>query len=59
MVHISFWFMPMMLIYWEKCIYYKGMRRSFGSGCKETGLEVNADKTKYLIMSRYQTAGRS
>ena len=25
---------------------------------KETGLEVNADKTKYMVMSREQTAGR-
>jgi hypothetical protein len=26
---------------------------------KESGLEVNADKTKYLIMSRDQNAGRN
>jgi hypothetical protein len=26
---------------------------------KETGLEVNADKTKYMVMSRGQNAGRS
>jgi hypothetical protein len=26
---------------------------------KETGLEVNADKTKYMIMARDQNAGRS
>jgi len=26
---------------------------------KESGLEVNADKTKYMVMSRKQTAGRS
>jgi len=26
---------------------------------KETGLEVNADKTKYIVMSRGQKAGRS
>jgi hypothetical protein len=24
---------------------------------KDTGLEVNADKTKYMVMSRYQNAG--
>jgi len=26
---------------------------------KESGLEVNADKTKYMVMSRDQNAGRS
>ena len=26
---------------------------------KETGLEVNADKTKYMVLSRDQNAGRS
>jgi len=26
---------------------------------KETGLEVNADKTKYKVMSRDQNAGQS
>jgi hypothetical protein len=26
---------------------------------KENGLEVNADKTKYMVMSRDQNAGRS
>ena len=25
---------------------------------KEIGLEVNADKTKYIVMSRYRNAGR-
>ena len=25
---------------------------------KENGLEVNADKTKYMVMSRYRNAGR-
>jgi hypothetical protein len=28
-------------------------------GSKENGLEVNADKTKYMVMSRDQNAGRS
>jgi hypothetical protein len=26
---------------------------------KETGLEVNSEKTKYMFMSRHQTAGQS
>ena len=28
-------------------------------GSKETGLEVNAEKTKYMVMPRDQNAGRS
>jgi hypothetical protein len=27
--------------------------------CREIGLEVNADKSKYMVMSRDQNAGRS
>ena len=30
-----------------------------GVATKEIGLEVNVDKTKYMIMSRDQNAGRS
>ena len=44
---LSFRFMLIMLIYWEEV------------ACKETGLEVNADTTKYMVMSRDQNAGRS
>jgi len=25
---------------------------------KETGLEINVDKTKYMVMSRHQNAGQ-
>jgi len=31
----------------------------FSVASKEIGVEVNADKTKYMIMSRDQNAGRS
>jgi hypothetical protein len=27
--------------------------------CKEIGLEINVDKTKYMLLSRYQNAGRN
>jgi len=52
MVHISFWLMPMMLIYWEEA-------EALVAATRENGLEVNADKTKYMVMSRDQNAGRS
>jgi len=42
MVNFSFWFMPMMLVYWEVV----------AAVSKEIGLEVNVGKTKYIIMSR-------
>jgi len=32
---------------------------TLAAATKETGLEVNADKTKYMIISRDQNAGRS
>ena len=37
----------------------KKSRESLVVASKETGLEVNADKTKYIIISRDQNAGRS
>jgi len=46
MVNFSFSFMPMILIYWEVVAVVS----------KEMGLEVNADTTKYMIMSRDQNA---
>jgi hypothetical protein len=66
MVHISFWFMLKMLMYWEeaytlemKCTYYKENTVSLIVAIQEIGLEVNADKTKYIVMSGDQNAGRS
>jgi hypothetical protein len=52
MAHISFWPM-LMTIYWEKTqIRY---RISLDTS-KEVRLEVNTEKTKYMLMSHYQTA---
>jgi hypothetical protein len=31
---------------------------AFVAASRENGLEVNADKTKYMVMSRDQNAGR-
>jgi hypothetical protein len=56
--NISFWFMLMMLISWiEACILKTTETVLVGSN--KIGLEVNADRTKYMVMSRHQNAGRS
>src|SRR5215813_3735928 len=50
--------MLMMLIYWEEAyILYRKMQKLVAA-TNEIGLEVNADKTKYMIMSRDQNTGR-
>jgi len=41
-----------------KCTYYK-RKESLVVASKEIGLEVNADKTKYKVMSRDQNGGRN
>jgi len=46
--------MLLMLIYWEKVYTETSVFAS-----KENELEVYADKTKHMIMSRDQNAGRS
>ena len=52
--------MPMMLIYWGGSVHkVKENAEVLVSATKEIGLEVNADKTKYIIMSRDQNVGRS
>ena len=51
--------MPMMLIYWEGSIHtLKENAEALVAATREIGLEVNADKTNYMIMSRDQNAGR-
>jgi len=37
----------------------KKIKESLLVGSKEIGLEVNADKTKYMVMSQVQNAGQS
>ena len=51
MVHIGFYFMLMMLIYWEE--------NSKAWLVSSMEIEVNGDKTNYTVMSRDQNAGRS
>ena len=45
--------MPMMLIYWEK------NPEALIAATRDIGLEVSADKSKYVVMSRNQNAGRN
>jgi len=40
-------------------MYCREKQRSLVVANKEIGLEVNADNTKYMVMSRGQNAGRS
>jgi len=57
MVHTSFWFMLMKLIYWEEVyILYRKNTEALVVTSKEISLEVNTDKTKYMVMSRDQNA---
>jgi len=53
--------MLMMLIYWAEAYIHtiKKNTEALVFTSKETDLEVNADKTKYMVMSRDQNAGRS
>jgi len=39
-------------------MYYKEKHRPLLFADKETGLEVNTDKSKYMVISRDQIAGR-
>ena len=51
--------MPMMLIYWEEAyVLLKENAEALVAATREIGLEVSADKTKYMVMSRDQNAGR-
>ena len=51
--------MPMMLIYWGGGIHtLKENAEALLAATREIGLEVSADKTKYMVMSRDQNAGR-
>ena len=56
-VNISAWFMLIMLIPVYYCIgvnvyTIKKNTEALGVVTRENGLEVNADKTKYMVMSR-------
>jgi hypothetical protein len=52
--------MLMMLIYWGGSIHaMKKNTEALVVASKEIGLEVNAEKTKYMVTSRNQNAGQN
>jgi hypothetical protein len=57
MVHISFWFVLSIVIIFGGNV--DTVKKSFVVASKENGLEVNADKSMYIVMSQDQNAGRS
>jgi hypothetical protein len=59
MANISFWLMPDVNILGGNVHTIKENAEALFAASKEIGLEVNADRTKYVVMSRYQTAGQS
>jgi hypothetical protein len=60
MAHISFQFMLMMLIHWEEAhVLWQKNTEALVVASKENGLEVIANKTKFMVMSRDRIVGRS
>jgi hypothetical protein len=60
MVYIIFCFVLMMVIYWtERCVLQETKRENFLFAIKMIGLEANADKTQYMVMSEDLMGGRS
>jgi len=57
MVHTSFWFKLMMLIHCVEVYILEGKTEYLVVASKEIGLEVNADKSEYMVMSQDQNVG--
>jgi hypothetical protein len=58
MKHISFWSVMMMILYWMKKGIIKKDTEGLIDVSKEVGLEINAEKTMYVLRSRHQNAGQ-
>jgi hypothetical protein len=59
MVHISLWLMPMTIYCGGSVHAIKKSTEALVVASKENGLEGNAYKTMYMVMSRDQNAGQS
>jgi hypothetical protein len=60
MGHISYWSTLTMLICWETVwIPLKENTETLLEASRDVGIEINAEKTKYMIMSRHPNSGRN
>jgi hypothetical protein len=48
-----------MWIYWDNIHTIKKSTENFIDASKVVGLEVNTEKTKYMLLSRHQNAGKN
>jgi hypothetical protein len=59
MAHISYWSMLIIWNYWEIRQIHKESTETLIDASKEVALEVNTEKTKYMLLSRHQNAGQN